>query len=112
MPSVRSKDIHPSISLTAYNSTTLQYTRSKDSHLFALDSLRKSKLSLDRTLLKGPQSMPSNAAKSSITGTTAAAKDAGFQGFQNFLESHGLRIWNDDDVQEGKAILRAMGYNV
>jgi hypothetical protein len=56
--------------------------------------------------------MSSNAAKSSITGTTAAAKDAGFQGFQNFLECYGLRIWIDDDVQEGKAILRAMGYNV
>jgi hypothetical protein len=56
--------------------------------------------------------MSSNAAKSSITGTAAAAKDAGFQGFQNFLESYGHKIWNDDDVQEGKAILRAMGYKV
>lgn len=56
--------------------------------------------------------MPSNAPKSSITGTEAAAKDAGFSGFKNFLESYGLRIWNDDDIQEGKAILRGMGYGV
>lgn len=56
--------------------------------------------------------MPSNTDKTHITNTEAAAKDGGFSSFKNFLESYGLRIWNDDDVQEGKAILRAMGYGV
>ena len=58
------------------------------------------------------QEMPSNASKSTISGTDAAAKDGGFQNFQNFLESYGLKIWNSDDVEEGKSILRAMGYGV
>lgn len=56
--------------------------------------------------------MSSSSNKSHITGTNAAAKDAGFDHFKAFLESYGLRIYNDDDVQEGKAILRAMGYGV
>jgi hypothetical protein len=56
--------------------------------------------------------MSSNTDKSKITGTEAAAKDAGFSGFKAFLESYGLRLHNDDDVQEGRAILRGMGYSV
>ncbi|KAH7402407.1 hypothetical protein BKA66DRAFT_448694 [Pyrenochaeta sp. MPI-SDFR-AT-0127] len=56
--------------------------------------------------------MSSNNDKAHITGTGAAAKDAGFTSFKAFLESYGLRIWNDDDVQEGRAILRGMGYGV
>ncbi|KAF2626983.1 hypothetical protein BU25DRAFT_342193 [Macroventuria anomochaeta] len=56
--------------------------------------------------------MSSDASKLSITGLIAAAKDAGFQNFQNLLESYGLQIWKDDEVQEGKAILRAMGYGI
>ncbi|TFL00210.1 hypothetical protein BDV98DRAFT_570160 [Pterulicium gracile] len=32
----------------------------------------------------------------------------GYGGQKAFLECHGLKIWNDDDIQEGKAILRAM----
>jgi hypothetical protein len=55
--------------------------------------------------------MPSSDPKS-ITGTNSAAKDAGFSGFKAFLESYGLRLWNLDDVEEGKAILRGMGYGV
>ncbi|KAH7126711.1 hypothetical protein B0J11DRAFT_433424, partial [Dendryphion nanum] len=45
-----------------------------------------------------------------LFGLGVAAKDAGFSSFKAFLESYGLRIWNDDDVEEGKEILRAMGY--
>jgi hypothetical protein len=50
--------------------------------------------------------------KSEIRNTNAAAKDAGHENFPTFLLSYGLRIYNDDDVEEGKAILRAMGYGV
>ena len=50
--------------------------------------------------------------RSEIRSTNAAAKDAGYENFSTFLISFGLRIYNDDDVQEGKAILRAMGYGV
>lgn len=50
--------------------------------------------------------------KSRITDTNAAAKDAGFDNFKAFLLSYGLRLENDDDVQEGRAILQAMGYGV
>jgi hypothetical protein len=50
--------------------------------------------------------------KSQIKNATAAAKDAGFDNFPAFLLSYGLRIYNVDDVEEGKAILRAMGYGV
>ncbi|KAJ4366628.1 hypothetical protein N0V95_000129 [Ascochyta clinopodiicola] len=46
--------------------------------------------------------------KSEIKNTNAAAKDAGFDNFPAFLLSYGLRIFNHDDVEEGKAILRAM----
>jgi hypothetical protein len=44
--------------------------------------------------------------------TTSASKAAGFTSFPNFLLSYGLRIYNPDDVEEGKAILRGMGYAV
>jgi hypothetical protein len=56
--------------------------------------------------------MSSNADKSKITGTDSAAKDAGFSGFKAFLESYGLRLHNPDDVKEGRAILKGMGYGV
>lgn len=56
--------------------------------------------------------MPPDASKSNIRNPDAAAKGAGFRNFNNFLQSYGLRIWNDDDIQEGKGILRAMGYGV
>jgi hypothetical protein len=36
----------------------------------------------------------------------------GFHSFKAFLESYRLRVWEPDDVEEGKAIMRAMGYNV
>ncbi|KAF2856786.1 hypothetical protein T440DRAFT_463006 [Plenodomus tracheiphilus IPT5] len=55
--------------------------------------------------------MPSNNPKS-ITSTDAAAKDAGFRHFPDFLLSYGLHISSPDDVKEGKAILRGMGYSV
>jgi len=55
-------------------------------------------------------SMSSAADKAKITGTGSAAKDMGFGSFQTFLASYGLRVWNIEDVQEGRAILRAMGY--
>jgi hypothetical protein len=54
----------------------------------------------------------SSSDKTNIKNTNAAAKDAGFQDFSNFLLSYGLRLYNADDVQEGRAILRAMGYGV
>jgi hypothetical protein len=56
--------------------------------------------------------MSSDADKSNISTTYKAAKDLGFHSFKAFLESYGLRIWELDDVEEGKAIMRAMGYNV
>jgi hypothetical protein len=55
--------------------------------------------------------MPS-ADPSQIKNTNAAAKHAGFDNFPAFLLSYGLRIYNHDDVEEGKAILRGMGYGV
>jgi uncharacterized membrane protein len=45
-------------------------------------------------------------------GTNSAAKDAGFTSFKNFLESYGLKLYNPEDVEEGKNILRAMGYEL
>lgn len=50
--------------------------------------------------------------RSQIKGVEAAAKDAGFDSFKNFLESHGLALFNLDDVKEGRGILRSMGYGV
>jgi hypothetical protein len=49
---------------------------------------------------------------SQIKNTNAAAKDAGHANFPAFLLSYGLRIYNHEDVEEGKAILRGMGYGV
>ena len=31
----------------------------------------------------------------------------GFGGYNNFMHSYGLKPWDDDDVQEGKAIIEA-----
>jgi hypothetical protein len=56
--------------------------------------------------------MSSNTDRSGITTTYGASKDLGFDSFKAFLESYGLRIWGLNDVEEGKAIMRAMGYNV
>jgi hypothetical protein len=50
--------------------------------------------------------------KSRIKNANSAAKDAGFDNFPAFLLSYGLRIYNIEDVEEGKAILRGMGYDV
>ncbi|KAF1958539.1 hypothetical protein CC80DRAFT_408395 [Byssothecium circinans] len=44
--------------------------------------------------------------------TNKASQAAGYRHFKHFLECYGLRIWNMDDVEEGKQILRGMGYNV
>ena len=49
---------------------------------------------------------------SRITSINTAVKHAGFRHFKEFLESFGLRIWELDDVEEGKAILRGMGYSI
>jgi hypothetical protein len=56
--------------------------------------------------------MSTNSNSNVKIGTDKAAKDAGFRHFKAFLESYGLRIWNPEDVEEGKAILRGMGYNL
>lgn len=48
--------------------------------------------------------------KQPATGTDAAAKDAGFKNFKEFLEAYGLRLHDHTDIEEGKAILRTMGY--
>jgi hypothetical protein len=49
---------------------------------------------------------------SQIKGVNTAAKDAGHRHFPAFLQSYGMHISSPDDVQEGRAILRGMGYNV
>jgi hypothetical protein len=61
---------------------------------------------------EAPDKMSSADDKSKITTTYKAAKDMGFDSFKAFLESYGLRVWDTDGVEEGKAIMRAMGYNV
>lgn len=50
--------------------------------------------------------------KSQITNVDAASKDAGFENFYYFLLSYGLTIRYSEDVKEGRAILRSMGYGV
>ncbi|KAF1841520.1 uncharacterized protein K460DRAFT_344372 [Cucurbitaria berberidis CBS 394.84] len=59
-----------------------------------------------------PKTSDSSQSKSQITGTDAAAKDAGYDSFKAFLLAYGLSIDNYEDVQEGRAILRGMGYGV
>ena len=56
--------------------------------------------------------MSSHEEKSKISSPHKAAKDLGFNGFPAFLSSHGLHIWDPSHVEEGKEILRSMGYNV
>ncbi|CAO2657423.1 Nn.00g035490.m01.CDS01 [Neocucurbitaria sp. VM-36] len=58
------------------------------------------------------QSSDTSKPKSQITSTDAAAKDAGFDDFRTFLFAYGLRLEEQTHVQEGKALLRAMGYGV
>lgn len=50
--------------------------------------------------------------KSHIKNVNAASKDYGHKDFRMFLLSYGLQIWNHEDVEEGKAILRGLGYGV
>ena len=40
--------------------------------------------------------------------TNEMVREAGFDNFERFLASYRLKIYNTDDVEEGKAILRAM----
>jgi hypothetical protein len=54
----------------------------------------------------------SSKSKSEIRNTSAAAKDAGFKDFPSFLMAYGLRLDRPDEVEEGKQILRGMGYGV
>lgn len=49
---------------------------------------------------------------SQIKGVNAASKDAGHRHFPAFLQSYNMHISNPDDVQEGRAILRGMGYDI
>lgn len=49
---------------------------------------------------------------SQITGANAAAKDVGHGYFPALLQSCGIHDSSHDDVQEGRAILRGMGYGV
>ncbi|KAI9465403.1 hypothetical protein BJY52DRAFT_1243748 [Lactarius psammicola] len=53
--------------------------------------------------------------KSSASNASASDESSGpktnyaytkpYGGMKGFMESHGLKLWNDDDVQEAKAIL-------
>jgi len=38
-------------------------------------------------------------------------KDGGFRDMKHFMESYGLRMHDDDDLQEAKAILQMMREN-
>jgi len=53
-----------------------------------------------------------NSNTSGTTGINQATKDAGFNNFKAFLLSYGLRLENSVDVEEGKAVLRSMGYAI
>ncbi|KAF2709745.1 hypothetical protein K504DRAFT_467692 [Pleomassaria siparia CBS 279.74] len=55
--------------------------------------------------------MSSNTTKPTVS-LNKASKDAGFDNFRAFLLSYNLRLENPDDIEEGKAILRGMGYNI
>ncbi len=41
-------------------------------------------------------------------GFNEMVRAAGFTSFNQFLLSYNLRVYNDEDVQEGKAILQAL----
>jgi hypothetical protein len=53
--------------------------------------------------------MPSSTETVSLT---KASQAAGHRSFEAFLQSYGLKISSDDDVEEGKAILRGMGFKL
>jgi len=84
----------------------------KTSHYHLKTILRVLPPSSISTLLNPPTTMPPATTETKKWNTTSAAKDAGHTSFSNFLLSYGLRIYNPDDVEEGKAILRGMGYAV
>ncbi|KAH9179332.1 hypothetical protein EDB89DRAFT_1901321 [Lactarius sanguifluus] len=54
-----------------------------------------------------PQSKASNTTDSDASSgpKTNYAYTKPYGGMKGFMESHGLKLWNDDDVQEAKAIL-------
>lgn len=35
-------------------------------------------------------------------------KECGYDGMQHFMLSYGLKMWNDDDLEEAKAILEGL----
>jgi hypothetical protein len=45
-------------------------------------------------------------------GTDKAAKAAGFPNFKAFFESYGLRLHNPEDVDEGREMLKGMGFKL
>jgi hypothetical protein len=49
----------------------------------------------------------SDCPKCTGSSVTKLVQEAGFDTFQNFLLSYGLKTWNQEDVEEGKAILHA-----
>ena len=56
-----------------------------------------------------PQSSNSGREKSGKEmGLNEMVRAAGFTSFDQFLLSYNLRVYNDEDVQEGKAILQAL----
>ena len=52
--------------------------------------------------------MPEPAKSSANMSINQMVKAAGFRSFNEFLLSYNLRIYKPDDVEEGKAILRAL----
>jgi len=54
--------------------------------------------------------MPNTPNPSSIS-TNAFLKAGGFDSMNHFMQCYGLRMYNDDDVQEAKAIIAGMRAN-
>ncbi|KAK5232149.1 hypothetical protein LTR47_006678 [Exophiala xenobiotica] len=55
-----------------------------------------------------PQSTNSKEKSGQEMGFNDMVRAAGFTSFNQFLLSYNLRVYNDEDVQEGKAILQAL----
>ena len=104
--------LHPPNTSTAPEYILISTQPPKTSHYHLKTNLRVLPSSSISTLLNPPTTMPPATTEPKKWNTTSAAKDAGHTSFPNFLLSYGLRIYNPDDVEEGKAILRGMGYAV
>jgi hypothetical protein len=86
--------------LEQQNPSSIQHANCTSQHVVQLHKVKMPETST-------AQSNDTNQSKKGMS-INAMVRAAGFSSFNQFLLSYNLRIYNPDDVEEGKAILKAL----